>query len=167
MGATHTYKAGGGKTAEEMSAEVESMLGGNKPDITIECSGVEDSIRFGIFSTKSGGCLVLVGLGKPEVRMPIVNAAVREGNIQIRELLPHSHSYGSQWEGGCEATHHTQVPIRRNPASLRDCQDWSWRCDQSHDQVLRSNTTVSRMRTHRKTNPSGHIVNVYFFSEIK
>ena len=29
-------------------------------------------------ATKSGGCLVLVGLGKPEIVMPIVNAAVRE-----------------------------------------------------------------------------------------
>jgi len=91
MGATHTYKAGGGKTAEEMSAEVESMLGGNKPDITIECSGVEDSIRFGIFSTKSGGCLVLVGLGKPEVRMPIVNAAVRE--VDIRGIFRYANCY--------------------------------------------------------------------------
>ena len=34
--------------------------------------------RFGIYATKSGGCLVLVGLGKPEISMPIVNAAVRE-----------------------------------------------------------------------------------------
>ena len=32
----------------------------------------------GIYATKSGGCLVLVGLGKPEISMPIVNAAVRE-----------------------------------------------------------------------------------------
>merc|ERR1719184_681542 len=91
MGATHTYKVGAGKTAEQMSAEVESLLGGNKPDITIECSGVEASIRFGIFSTKSGGCLVLVGLGKPEVTMPIVNAAVRE--VDIRGIFRYANCY--------------------------------------------------------------------------
>lgn len=39
--------------------------------------------RFGIFATKSGGCLVLVGLGKPEVSIPIVNAAVREVSMAI------------------------------------------------------------------------------------
>jgi len=34
-----------GKTAEEMAGDIENLLGGNKPDVTIECSGVESSIR--------------------------------------------------------------------------------------------------------------------------
>ena len=75
MGATHTYKVtyigsrkrvseavtkqpslrslpcipcvqvGGGKSAEEMAAEVSALLGGDMPDVTIECSGAEPSIR--------------------------------------------------------------------------------------------------------------------------
>ena len=64
MGATHTFKVsklqahllalvptminwqvGEGKTAEEMVVDIEMLLGGNKPDVTIECSGVEASIR--------------------------------------------------------------------------------------------------------------------------
>ena len=32
--------------------------------------------------TKSGGVLVLVGLGAPEIKVPIVNAAVREVDIR-------------------------------------------------------------------------------------
>jgi len=91
MGATHTYKVERGKTAEEMAGDIENLLGGNKPDVTIECSGVESSIRFGIFSTKSGGCLVLVGLGKPEVNIPIVNAAVRE--VDIRGIFRYANCY--------------------------------------------------------------------------
>merc|ERR1712012_711979 len=87
MGATHTYKVGGGKTAEQMADEVADLLGGDKPDVTIECSGVESSVRFGIMATKSGGCLVLVGLGKAEISMPIVNAAVREVNICRRQCV--------------------------------------------------------------------------------
>jgi len=90
MGATHTYKVSR-KSAEDMAGEVEALLGGHKPDVTIECSGVEASIRFGIFATKSGGCLVLVGLGKPEVTMPIVNAAVRE--VDIRGIFRYANCY--------------------------------------------------------------------------
>ena len=64
MGATHTFKVsklqahllalvptminwqvGEGKTAEEMAVDIEMLLGGNKPDVTIECSGVEASIK--------------------------------------------------------------------------------------------------------------------------
>merc|ERR1719320_1172924 len=84
-------QVGRDKTAEEAAADIEELLGGNKPDVTIECSGVEPSIRFGIFSTKSGGCLVLVGLGKPEVNMPIVNAAVRE--VDIRGIFRYANCY--------------------------------------------------------------------------
>jgi len=90
LGADHVYKVTRGKTEEEMAADIEALLG-DKADVTIECSGVETSIRFGIFSTKSGGCLVLVGLGKPEVSIPIVNAAVRE--VDIRGIFRYANCY--------------------------------------------------------------------------
>merc|ERR1719150_864415 len=90
LGADHVYKVARGRTEEEMAADIQALLG-DKPDVTIECSGVESSIRFGIFSTKSGGCLVLVGLGKPEVSIPIVNAAVRE--VDIRGIFRYANCY--------------------------------------------------------------------------
>merc|ERR1711970_1181605 len=39
MGATHTYKATREKSAEQMAADVRELLGGQSPDVTIECSG--------------------------------------------------------------------------------------------------------------------------------
>jgi len=91
MGATHTYKATREKTPEQMADDIEALFGGNKPDVTIECSGVEASVRFGIFATKSGGVMVLVGLGKPEITIPIVNAAVRE--VDIRGIFRYANCY--------------------------------------------------------------------------
>merc|ERR1711934_538134 len=38
MGATHTYKATREKSAEEMASDVRELLGGQSPDVTIECS---------------------------------------------------------------------------------------------------------------------------------
>ena len=60
MGATHTYKvvvmlrsalimisqATREKSAEEMASDVRELLGGQSPDVTIECSGVEASVRY-------------------------------------------------------------------------------------------------------------------------
>lgn len=88
------------------AATVENAFG-SKADVTIECSGAESSIQTGIFvssldtllrrcfvdlinfsgifflqGTKSGGMLVLVGMGAAEVKLPIVNAAVREVDIR-------------------------------------------------------------------------------------
>jgi L-iditol 2-dehydrogenase len=91
LGADHVYKVGIGAKAEDMAEDVKRILGGDGAHVTIECSGVEASIRFGIFSTRSGGCLVLVGLGKPEVTLPIVNAAVRE--VDIRGIFRYANCY--------------------------------------------------------------------------
>jgi len=60
---------------------VEKQFGG-KVDITIECSGAPIAVKNGIKVTKSGGVIVLVGLGPPEITMPIVDAAVREVDIR-------------------------------------------------------------------------------------
>ncbi|KAK7486799.1 hypothetical protein BaRGS_00021946 [Batillaria attramentaria] len=65
---------------KETAAQVEEVLG-EKADITIECSGAPPSIRTAIYSTRSGGRVVLVGLGPDTVELPVVNAAVREVDI--------------------------------------------------------------------------------------
>ncbi|CAL1280561.1 unnamed protein product [Larinioides sclopetarius] len=62
-------------------AQVKSKLG-RCPDITLECSGAESSVRLAISVTKSGGVVVLVGLGSPEMKIPILEANVREVDIK-------------------------------------------------------------------------------------
>ncbi|GAB5572498.1 sorbitol dehydrogenase [Prionailurus iriomotensis] len=69
------------ESPKEIASKVEDLLG-CKPEVTIECSGVELSIQAGIYATRSGGTLVLVGLGSEMTTVPLVHAATREVDIK-------------------------------------------------------------------------------------
>ncbi|XP_061559025.1 sorbitol dehydrogenase isoform X2 [Phycodurus eques] len=74
-----TVKRGDGP--QQLATRVENMLG-DQPHITIECTGVESSIQAAIYATRSGGVVVLVGLGSEMATIPLINAAVREVDIR-------------------------------------------------------------------------------------
>ncbi|XP_051833213.1 sorbitol dehydrogenase [Antechinus flavipes] len=69
------------ESPKEIASKIENLFG-NKPHITIECTGVESSIQTSIYATRPGGTVVLVGLGKEIVSIPLVHAAVREVDIR-------------------------------------------------------------------------------------
>lgn len=69
------------ETPQQTAKKVEELLK-CMPEITIECTGAEACIQTGIYATRSGGTLILVGLGPAMVNVPIVNAAVREVDIR-------------------------------------------------------------------------------------
>ncbi|NWQ83392.1 DHSO dehydrogenase, partial [Columbina picui] len=69
------------ETPQEVASKVEALLG-CMPEITVECTGVQACIQAGIYATRSGGTLVLVGLGPEMVTLPMVTAAVREVDIR-------------------------------------------------------------------------------------
>ncbi|XP_028299055.1 sorbitol dehydrogenase isoform X1 [Gouania willdenowi] len=66
---------------QDLAKSVEDMLGG-QPHITIECTGAESCIQTAIYATRSGGVVVLVGLGADMASVPLINAAVREVDIR-------------------------------------------------------------------------------------
>ncbi|XP_055332429.1 sorbitol dehydrogenase-like [Paramacrobiotus metropolitanus] len=80
LGADHTINVTG-KDPKAVAALVAECLG-RQPDCAIECSGAETSQALAIYSTKSGGCVVLVGMGTLENKLPIMDALCREVDIR-------------------------------------------------------------------------------------
>ncbi|XP_045142395.1 sorbitol dehydrogenase [Echinops telfairi] len=69
------------ESPQEVASKVEGLLG-CKPEVSIECTGAEAAIQAGIYATRSGGTLVLVGLGPEMTTVPLVHAAIREVDIK-------------------------------------------------------------------------------------
>jgi hypothetical protein len=84
-------------------------------------------------ATRSGGMLVLVGRGPPDILIPIVNASVREIDIRgifryanwlvmclylvlslVCTQLSNSPGAGGEWQGEREADDNTSIHARTN-----------------------------------------------------
>ncbi|KAJ8272252.1 hypothetical protein COCON_G00111110 [Conger conger] len=81
LGADFLLQVKRGETPEEMAKRVEEHLG-SQPHITIECTGVESSIQTAIYATRSGGVVVVVGMGPAMVTVPLLSAGIREVDIR-------------------------------------------------------------------------------------
>jgi L-iditol 2-dehydrogenase len=90
LGADFTYRCTK-KDVRAQADDIVNLLDGRGPDKTVECSGAETSVQLAIYGTKSGGTIVLVGMGPAEIRLPIVNAAIRE--VDIRGVFRYANSY--------------------------------------------------------------------------
>lgn len=75
---------------ESVAEQVVQLLGGSRPDITIECSGAESSLNLAIFVTKDGGDVIMVGINDKKITVSLSSAACREVNLLGIKRYRHS-----------------------------------------------------------------------------
>ncbi|XP_072747512.1 sorbitol dehydrogenase [Anoplolepis gracilipes] len=90
LGADATYLLQKDKSEKDVVADIHAIFG-DAPNRTIEASGAQASIRLSMLVTKPGGVAVLVGMGAPEVQVPLLSALCNE--VDIRGVFRYANSY--------------------------------------------------------------------------
>ncbi|KAI0560015.1 alcohol dehydrogenase [Gracilaria domingensis] len=72
-------------------ADPKVSVEGMHADVCIEASGVDSAIRACVYGAKRGGVVVLVGMGRPEVALPLLEIGIRE--IDIRGVFRYCNTY--------------------------------------------------------------------------
>ncbi|CAH0558781.1 unnamed protein product [Brassicogethes aeneus] len=90
LGADQTILIEKGMTDDQIVAKVKQLLG-EEPTISFDCTGQEQCVRVAICATKSGGVVVLIGMGKFEMTIPLAGALIRE--VDIRGVFRYCNDY--------------------------------------------------------------------------
>lgn len=75
--ATFLSNIGSSPEAEAERFRKESSLE-DGVDVVLECTGVESSLQTGLYAVAAGGTVVQIGLGKPNLTVPILNMCEKE-----------------------------------------------------------------------------------------
>ncbi|KXT03905.1 hypothetical protein AC578_9231 [Pseudocercospora eumusae] len=67
--------------AKQTAAEIGKVDDVGEVDVVFECTGVPSCVQAGIYSTRPGGRIMLVGMGHPIQTLPLGAAALREVDI--------------------------------------------------------------------------------------
>ena len=86
-----THKTKIGRTPEVAAKAIVETFGGLEPAIALECTGVESSISAAVWSSKFGGKVFVIGVGRDEIQIPFMRASVREVDLQFQ------YRYSNTW----------------------------------------------------------------------
>eukprot|EP01083_Nonionella_stella_P068226 181007_1 len=79
-----------GKQKDEVVSEIREVFGG-QADVSIECCGNETATRTAISACRSGGTCVCVGMGAPDMNLPVMDCFIRE--IDLRGVFRYRNTY--------------------------------------------------------------------------
>lgn len=92
VGADETILVTKEQSEEQLVEHIRTLFDGDLPNISIECSGAPTCSRLVLLATKSGGTAIQVGMGPPNVNLPIADAAIREvtilGAFRYKDCFP-------------------------------------------------------------------------------
>lgn len=80
-----------GMNGDAITAAVLKANGGERVDNVFECCGVESATVAAIQSCKSGGTVCIIGMGKPNMTLPIFTVGVRE--VDMRGIFRYRNTY--------------------------------------------------------------------------
>jgi L-iditol 2-dehydrogenase len=86
-----TYQIPMGKSAEECADGIIEAMGGIRPRVAMECTGVESSVASAIWSVKFGGKVFIIGVGKNEMKVPFMRLSTQEIDLQYQ------YRYSNTW----------------------------------------------------------------------
>lgn len=86
-----TFQIPMGKSPEECAAGIVDAMGGSKPRVAMECTGVESSVASAIWSVKFGGKVFIIGVGKNEMKVPFMRLSTQEIDLQYQ------YRYSNTW----------------------------------------------------------------------
>lgn len=78
-------------TSEEVAEQIKELNGNQPVDACIDCTGAETCLQAAILCTKTGGAVCMVGMGKPFLNVPLLNAVVRE--VDLHGVFRYRHTY--------------------------------------------------------------------------
>jgi L-iditol 2-dehydrogenase len=85
------YQIAMGRSAEETANEIVKAMGGTRPRVAMECTGVESSVASAIWTVKFGGKVFVIGVGKNEMKVPFMRLSTQEIDLQFQ------YRYSNTW----------------------------------------------------------------------
>lgn len=86
-----THKVDFSHTPEQFAEAVVKLADGVEPAVVMECTGVESSISGAIHAAKFGGKVFVIGVGRPEIKIPFMRLSTREVDLQFQ------YRYANTW----------------------------------------------------------------------
>jgi L-iditol 2-dehydrogenase len=79
-----THRVDPTHSPEQFAGAVVRLAGGVEPAVAMECTGAESSIAGAIQAARFGGKVFVIGVGRPEIRVPFMRLSTREVDLQFQ-----------------------------------------------------------------------------------